>query len=319
MTEVTAIHGGLVPAHRNPAAVYLGSLNEATSRATMLPVLDRLAGMLSGGACDHLTLPWHEMRTEQVAAAAAMVRREEWAPATKRKHLVALRRTLWWSWKLGWIDAETRDRAADIEKVTGGGPAAGEAGRALRAGEMAALFESCMLDSGPLAARDAALLALLYGQGVRRAEAASLDLDDIDYGVDPPALTVRGKRAKTRVLYLNPGVVAAVGGWLAQRGAHTGPLLHPVRKGGDIQASRRLTGAGIYEALRARAAKAGVSDFTPHDLRRTFAGDMLDHVDIATVRDLLGHSSANTTAGYDRRGAIAKQKAAGVLHVPYGG
>ncbi len=54
------------------------------------------------------------------------------------------------------------------------------------------------------------------------------------------------------------------------------------------------------------------------DLRRTFAGDLLDTgVDLATVQKLMGHSDANTTARYDRRGEQAKRHAVRMLHVPY--
>lgn len=56
----------------------------------------------------------------------------------------------------------------------------------------------------------------------------------------------------------------------------------------------------------------------PHDLRRAFAGDLLDAgADIATVQKLMGHASANTTAGHDWRGENAKRSAVKKLHVPY--
>jgi integrase len=55
-----------------------------------------------------------------------------------------------------------------------------------------------------------------------------------------------------------------------------------------------------------------------YGLRRTFAGDLLDTcADIATVKKLMGHANVNTTAGYDRRDAKAKQAAVNKLHAPY--
>ena len=79
-----------------------------------------------------------------------------------------------------------------------------------------------------------------------------------------------------------------------------------------------LTAQTVYDVLARRADQAGVKKFSPHDLRRTFAGDLLDAgADLATVQKLMGHANANTTAAYDRRDAKAKKAAVNKLHIPY--
>jgi site-specific recombinase XerD len=80
-----------------------------------------------------------------------------------------------------------------------------------------------------------------------------------------------------------------------------------------------MTPDAVLKALARRARQAHLSrPFSPHDLRRTFAGDLLDSgADIATVSALMGHSSVAVTARYDRRGEAVKVRAADLLHYPY--
>jgi site-specific recombinase XerD len=94
-----------------------------------------------------------------------------------------------------------------------------------------------------------------------------------------------------------------------------GPLFTRIIKGGQLT-QERLTDQGIYHILDTRCQEANMVPFTPHDLRRTFAGDLLDvGVDLSTVQKLMGHANANTTSGYDRRGERAKRDAVRKLHV----
>lgn len=129
---------------------------------------------------------------------------------------------------------------------------------------------------------------------------------------------MRGKRNKTRIVPIeDSGARDALSDWLYLRGDQPGPLFLRIRKGHRIL-PEGLTDQGIYTILNKRGAQAGTAPFTPHDLRRTFAGDLLDAgADIATVQKLMGHASANTTSGYDRRGEQAKRSAVKKLHVPY--
>ncbi len=114
-----------------------------------------------------------------------------------------------------------------------------------------------------------------------------------------------GKGNKQREVPLPPGAVAALEDWLAVRGDWDGALFPPLNKGGRV-ARRRMSEQAVYAALAKRAAAAGVADLSPHDLRRTYVGDLLDRgADIATVQRLAGHADVSTTARYDRRGGVS--------------
>ena len=87
---------------------------------------------------------------------------------------------------------------------------------------------------------------------------------------------------------------------------------------GDPLVNRRMTDQAVLMLLRRRAAQARVPAFTPHDLRRTFVGDLLEAgADMVTVQKLAGHANVQTTARYDRRGEETKRRAAELLHVPF--
>jgi site-specific recombinase XerD len=298
------------PADQNPAAVYVAHLAEG-GRPTMRQALNVIAGMLTSGRCDASTLEWGALRYQHTAAIRAALA-GQYAPATVNKMLSALRGTLKAAWRLGQMDATAYQQAADLEPVKG---STLPRGRALSAGELRALFDTCAGDPSPAGARDAALFAILYA-GLRRSEAVALDL--ADYDPEAGALTVRaGKGHKDRTTYTDDGGREALADWLAIRGQEPGPLLYPIRKGGRLQ-RRRMSGDAVLEILSRRAERACVAACSPHDLRRTWIGDLLDAgADIATVQALAGHENVQTTARYDRRPEATKRRAGNLLHVPY--
>lgn len=78
-----------------------------------------------------------------------------------------------------------------------------------------------------------------------------------------------------------------------------------------MRVGRSLTGEAVRQLLRRRAFAAGVPAMSPHDLRRTYAGDLLDAgADLPAVQQLLGHASPATTSRYERRGDRARRAAA---------
>ena len=309
--EVSVVPPNL-PADQHPAAVYLARLSSG-SRRTMAGALDTVAGLLTSYRQNARTLDWSALRYQHTTAVRSMLS-EVYAPATANKILAALRGVLKEAWRLGQMDVEDYRRAADLGPIRG---STAERGRALISDELQALFVVCAKDKSPAGRRDAALVAVLYGCGLRRSEVVDLDLTD--YALDSGALTVRsGKGRKARVTYVPDGARPALTAWLALRGSVAGALFCPVNKGGRIS-HRPMTDQAVRKILKKRGAEAGLAPFTPHDLRRTMIGDLLDAgADISTVQRLAGHANVTTTARYDRRGESAKKRAAGLLNVPYG-
>ena len=294
---------------RNPAAVYLAGKPSATGRRGLQRSLDRAAEVLTGGlAKSGLVVNWPEVRYQHVQALRSVLIDEGAKPATINHVLAAVRGTLKEAWRLGLIDAETLARAADVGNVTA---STLPAGRHVDVAEVRRLFETC--GDTPVGARDAAMLALLYGCGLRRSEAVTVQLDNYDQG----AVTVTGKGRKERIVYAPAGGREAVDAWIARRGTWPGALLAPVAKGGHIQ-PRGMTAQAVLLRLHFLAERARVPRFSPHDLRRSFVGELLNAgADISSVQQLAGHASVTTTQRYDRRPEEAKRRTAELLHVPF--
>lgn len=140
--------------------------------------------------------------------------------------------------------------------------------------EVAALFRVCAEDESPAGRRDAAMFAVLYGGGLRRAELCGLDLTDFDTA--DCSLTVRGKGRRERTVYLPEG-----GGcehlkvWIEVREDEPGPLFCPVRMTGEVPISR-LRGETLWYVLKRRQREAGLEGVTPHGFRRAYEASDLD-------------------------------------------
>ncbi|MFN3671589.1 MAG: tyrosine recombinase XerC [Bosea sp. (in: a-proteobacteria)] len=146
-------------------------------------------------------------------------------------------------------------------------------------------------------ARDAAVLALLYGCGLRISEALSLTRAQAPKAAGD-TLTVIGKGNKTRMVPVLPVVVQAIADYIALcpwRLPPDGPLFLGV-KGGPL--SPRIIQLAV-EGLR--GALGLPSSATPHSLRHSFATHLLGRGgDLRAIQELLGHASLSTTQVYTR-------------------
>lgn len=150
-------------------------------------------------------------------------------------------------------------------------------------------------------ARDAAIVELLYGCGLRVGELVGLDAQastaargwvDLDAG----EAHVLGKGSKRRTVPVGRKAAEAMRAWHAVRGTALEPALFLNTRG------RRLSAHSIWTMLRRRSLQAGLATpVHPHMLRHSFASHVLQSSgDLRAVQELLGHANIATTQVYTR-------------------
>ena len=155
--------------------------------------------------------------------------------------------------------------------------------------------------------RDRALLALLYGTGIRASECASLCNAAVDLKL--LSITVQGKGGHERTIPLNPELAEVLRTYVEARGAalNNAPFFRS-------RFGRPLSRGGIYERVRTWGQRSRVGiPLSPHRIRHTFATHLVRAgVGLVTIRDLLGHRLITSTQIYlhvtadDLRAAAAR-------------
>ena len=140
--------------------------------------------------------------------------------------------------------------------------------------------------------RDAALLEVMYGSGLRVSETVGLDLCDLE----STELRVRhGKGNKQRIVPLGAKARTALDAWLKQR-----PQLRPRDNALFLNLSgARVSTRWVHKLVGRHAFEGDVPRTHPHALRHSFATHLLGSgADLRSIQELLGHASIQTTARY---------------------
>jgi integrase len=218
-----------------------------------------------------------------------------YAPATINLRLAAVRRIAYEAADAGLLSPEL---AAGIRRVKGvrlvgvrlGNWLTLEQGRRL-------LAEADVLT--PRARRDHAMLAILIGCGLRRAELLALTLESIQLREDHWVVAdLVGKGQHIRTVPIPTWVKNAIDEWIVAAGITHGVLFRAINKAGRVWGDG-MSPKVLWDVVRAAAARANIDKLAPHDLRRTcarlchLAGGELDQIQF-----LLGHVSIQTTERY---------------------
>ena len=166
-------------------------------------------------------------------------------------------------------------------------------------------------DAASWPARDAAILELLYGCGMRNAELTALDVSDIHWANE--AILVHGKGKKQRYAPLGDAAAAALRTYLPERSARlaaasngtgwktTALFLNLHLRGLDQPGCEaRLTTRSVARIVKRIAILRGLSsDVHPHTLRHAFGTHLLEQgADLRAIQELLGHERLSTTQRY---------------------
>ena len=287
----------------NPAALYLATLGSAQSRRVMQSRLNRFAKLLK--LEDWRQIPWREFDRPWLLLAKEALTVDKRSPDTVNAMLSMLKGVALQAWELKLISDHRYLRIKNTKSIRGQHI---PKRRWLDKEDIVRLLDQCLSDDRLQGLRDAALLALLYGCGLRRSEVVGIDLEHLDR--EEQAIRIHGKGNKERIVYPPARAWEMLCEWMNDGcGEDPGPVFCRIRKGGMVTPDR-LTDQAVYYIIQRLIVLAGVENFSPHDLRGSFISYLLDSgEDIKTVADIVGHADVRTTAGYDRRGEERKKSA----------
>lgn len=293
---------------KNPATIYLESLNSPRSAITMKNCLDHVARIL--GQATVLDCDWGALRRQHIQYVMQKLKARGIAPATINLYFYGMKGVAREAFSndvmphLAYLKINIM-KAITYERLP--------VGRSLSAYQCKKLLNTCD-DNTLRGIRDKAMLALMMGCGLRRAEVVSLHMEH--WNAKDSTFTFIGKGNKQRKVYLPPDLEPVLDRWFEVRGNEAGTIFPAIYKGSGapVMKFKDMQPSSIYRIVQRRAEKAKIANITPHDLRRTFASRMLEAgVDLFVLKQSMGHASLTTTARYDRRGDKAKEKAAKTL------
>lgn len=297
----TDTYAGLITASptSTPAEIYVKKHTTAESMRVAKVKADHVGYLL--GYSSGATIKWRDVSYYHAIELRAKLttsknnKGEPLSPSTMNHTLIAFRQMAKIAWMMGIIEHKQYNVLCTVEMMRGNR-------RKIRnlpmSHDVEALIDVCMQDPSPAGPRDAAIITLAFGAGLRRAEITNI-MYPRDLLYRQSALNVIGKGNKQRLMPLEHYMFDVISTWVDDtRGDHPGPLFSRIRKNGDIE-PQKLTPAAIRYILEQRCLQAGIPIIRPHDARSAYGTNLLSNgTDLVTVRNLLGHSSVSTTERY---------------------
>ncbi|HAT1512596.1 TPA: site-specific integrase [Morganella morganii] len=288
----------------NPATSYLLRLRSKQSQKTMRSCLVSVVKLFR--STDPFTFDWSIMDRDSVQLVLQKLLLEKKTPNSINLVLSAIKGVAEEARASRIIDSDTYQDIRTVRRIRGNRIGRG---RTLSSSEIIAIYQYLDSLNSAVSIRDAAIVSLMLGCGLRRAEVTLLDIDDINF--DNNAVKIMGKGNKERTNFMPNDTVRRTRMWIETvRGDHAGAIFTRIRKNDDVTCDR-ITTDGLRYIIEKLVKDSNSESFTPHDCRRTYATKLLElGEDLLTVREAMGHSSVATTQRYDKRGVTRLEAAA---------
>ena len=293
---------------RNPLTLYLTRL-APSSQLTMRYVLQDAADRFGFEDINLEDIDWHLLQPEHVIALVAALREDGYAPNTSSLYVNAVRGVMNEAWRMSLISQEHLLKMRTVKAAPG---TRLSQGRNLRRTLIREMMDVCAADPRPQGLRDAAVIGILYGSGMRKSESVNLDLAQINF--DERSLRVIGKGNKELIKYAPGWAFAKLQAWLEFRREQLKEgeqddsfLFNRIRRGSHIT-RERITKHAIYYIARQRGQQVGVK-IMPHDFRRSFITRVIEEHDLSIAQKLAHHTNIQTTANYDVRDDNERRRA----------
>jgi integrase/recombinase XerD len=251
------------------------------------------------GCANRSEIIWEKLTKAHVLGLVKTLEHEGKKISTIKNTLSCLKGVIKEAYDLDLIVSENFHKIISVRPPRGSNE---DTGRSLDLSEISVLFGNLKKLDTVAGARDNAIINLLITTGLRRTEITKIRLED--YNVQQSKILIKGKGNKERIVGLNSMSIEAINIWLTDyRGRDEGFVFNRIRKCGGINFGKNISDQAIYNIVKMRCGECGIENISTHDLRRTFATQMIKSgTDIIHVMKMMGHSNMDTTKRYDKSG-----------------
>tara|TARA_B110000211_G_scaffold156963_1_gene177825 strand:- start:1332 stop:2255 length:924 start_codon:yes stop_codon:yes gene_type:complete len=295
----------LVMEQYNPAELYIQTLDSPVSVKNVTYALNHISLMLSGKQCLH-SFDWTTLTYQKITLLKSQYIKKGLSPNSINTYLALIKGVCREAWKTDMITTDSYMLIKEIKRVKSVKLCSG---RSLHHEEIREIVTYFQKLKSPIGYRNAAIFALIYGAGLRVAELCNLTLSNYD----GENLSIIGKGNKEAIIPIPSFIRTIFDKWLGVLNKNDGFIFVRIARYGVIHQNNISPKSVRYVCNLARDALS-ISHFSPHDLRRSFATNLIETgVDLFTVQNLMRHTSMETTKRYDMRGEKTKRTAVELL------